>query len=172
MDPSRAQIEAHSCRNSSDGFNIDRFSSTASVIVTPSGREHFTFNNGHSCLGFDILAGSVLAGPVTFKIVATDLSIANRQFDTLQRLLALHGDPTANVTTRRFARNKRIVAALRISDALNAGASYRQIASALFSEKRVKNEWTGASDSMRLQVRRLAALARSMSRGGWSRLAQ
>lgn len=172
MDPSRAQIEAHPCRNSADGFDVERFGSTASVIVTPSGAEHFTFNNGHSCLGFDIFAGSVLAGPVTFKVAVSDLSIANRQFATVQRLLALHRNPTVNADVRRSSRNNRIVAALRVSDALSDGASYRQIAVALFGEKRVKDEWAGASDSIRLQVRRLAALARHMAGGGWRTLLQ
>jgi hypothetical protein len=171
FDPACVQIKARRCRPGSHGWLIDRFADRSTVVVTTSGHQHVSINDGLSCWRFDVLAGSVLDGPVHLDVVLNDLSTANRQLVTIQQLVALHNNGgSLNTGGQRARSNARIVTALRVSDALREAASYREIAIALFGEARVKDEWHGVSDSMRLRVRRLAGLARRLANGGWRSL--
>jgi hypothetical protein len=56
---------------------------------------------------------------------------------------------------------------LRAVDAVNAGASQREIAVALYGERRVAIEWSRGSDSLRLRVQRLIRDGMRMVRGGY-----
>ena len=56
---------------------------------------------------------------------------------------------------------------LRAVDAANAGASQRDIAVAIFGERRVAVEWSRGSDCLRLRVQRLIREGRRMVRGGY-----
>ena len=56
---------------------------------------------------------------------------------------------------------------LRVHDAMGEGASHREIASELFGEGRVADDWNGTSDSLRSRVRRLVQDARVMAAGGY-----
>jgi hypothetical protein len=171
LDPACAQITVRRCNEWQGGFQIDRFADRAAVIVTAAGREHVTINNGQSCWRFDVMTGSILNGPVHLDVVIDDLVMADRKLTTVQRLIALHNNPASLMRRKRPIKNNlRIVTALRVSDALNSGASYRQIGVSLFGETRVKHQWYGASESMRSQVRRLVVLARNLGDGGWQRL--
>jgi hypothetical protein len=171
LDPTCAMVEVRRCSGGQIGFQIDRFADRATVIVARTGCEHVTINDGHFCWRFDILAGSVLNGPVNLGVVIDDMARANQQLATVQRLIALHNNPASFGASRpRTKNNLRIATALRVSDALGAGASYRQIAITLFGEARVRDEWNGASDSMRSRVRRLVGLANDLAAGGWQTL--
>jgi hypothetical protein len=59
---------------------------------------------------------------------------------------------------------------LRIGDAIAAGASYREMAVALYGEESVRAEWKGRSDFLMSRIRRRASEARAMAAGGWRRL--
>jgi len=89
----------------------------------------------------------------------------------LRRLLHLHRH-------RRFGRSLfphdpwigRGISLLRVHDALQDGASQREIASALFGRKRVHDDWGGESDSLRSRIRRLVRDVRVMANGGYRQL--
>jgi hypothetical protein len=59
---------------------------------------------------------------------------------------------------------------LQAYDGLAAGASQREIAVVLFGETRVREEWKGRSDFLRLRVQRLINVGRDMVDGGYKRL--
>lgn len=60
--------------------------------------------------------------------------------------------------------------ALQALDAIQAGASHREIASALFGPDRVEERWQ-ADGSLRAQVRHLVSRAEAFMRGGYLQLA-
>ncbi|WP_425465962.1 DNA -binding domain-containing protein [Nitrospirillum amazonense] len=64
----------------------------------------------------------------------------------------------------------RWVAKLRAFDAVSAGATQREIATALVGERRTATEWSGRSDYLRLRVQRLVRDGRRLSRGGYRAL--
>jgi hypothetical protein len=171
IDPACARLEARPCDKGANAFLIGRLGKRASVIVAKSGQQFVAINDGRTCLRFDIVAGSILDGPVSFNLIIDDLAANAAQLQTVQCLIAAHNAPGAPIRPARFSsRNSRIVSALRVYDALVSGASYREIAIAFFGEARVAAEWNSASDSMRSRVRRLVGLTRSLAAGGWREL--
>ena len=64
----------------------------------------------------------------------------------------------------------RGAALLRVHDALDYGASQRDIAEALFGAPSVRSDWRKGSDYLRSRIRRLVADAKAMAEGGWRRL--
>ncbi len=64
-------------------------------------------------------------------------------------------------------RIERLIDVLRVADALEAGASQRDVAAALFGSERVSSDWLGVSDSLRSRVRRLVREARRLAAGGY-----
>jgi hypothetical protein len=61
----------------------------------------------------------------------------------------------------------RLMKALQAFDAMQAGASHRQIAVALFGETVVREDWCGRSDYLRLRVQRLLRFSERLVKGGY-----
>ncbi|WP_413777339.1 DNA -binding domain-containing protein [Sphingomonas sp. S2-65] len=59
---------------------------------------------------------------------------------------------------------------LRVGDAIAAGASYHEMAVALYGEERVRAEWKGRSNFLMSGARRRAEDAARMAVGGWRAL--
>ncbi|MGC6331151.1 DUF2285 domain-containing protein [Rhizorhabdus sp. FW153] len=64
----------------------------------------------------------------------------------------------------------RAIIMLRVHDALQEGASQREIGIGLFGAARVAEDWAGRSDSLRSRIRRLVREAREMACGGYRQL--
>ena len=64
----------------------------------------------------------------------------------------------------------RGLVSLRVHDALQDGASHRDIAAALFGAHRIALEWRGASESLRSRIRRFVRDARWLATGGYRTL--
>ncbi|HEY9553150.1 DNA -binding domain-containing protein [Allosphingosinicella sp.] len=134
-----------------------------------AGVEHVVLSDGWQHIRLDIENGSLLAGePVILHYRLAGLGDAEPKLLPLRRLIAL-------VRHRRFLRTlivpdvqmRRHLLALRVHDALSAGASQREIADVLFGSP------TGSSDradSLRSRVRRLARESRRLATGGWRTL--
>ncbi len=98
---------------------------------------------------------------------------AAAQLTSLQRLLALS-------RYHRFLfslsppdpRMRRMIEVLRVRDGLQSGATHREIAEAIFGERRVALDWQRGAGSLRSRIRRLVADARFMAEGGYRRLMQ
>lgn len=148
-------------------FDFKRFTPFAS-LVREGGREHLVLADGFRRVRVDIVEGSLLrSGPVVLTFVLRAVASLDPPVLALRRLAAF-------VRHARFpsslfpppARLARRIEALRVGDALAAGASQREIAAVLFGYEAARAGWAGSSDSYRSRVRRLVAEARHMAGGG------
>lgn len=133
-----------------------------------AGEEHVALSDGWHRIRLDITEGTLGDGPVILRYDLAGLASLKPKLLSLRRLIAL-------AEQRRFspllypsdARVRRGVQALRVSDALQAGASYREIGTALLGADAVNRGWEEPSDSARSRVRRLVREARRLAAGGF-----
>lgn len=136
------------------------------------GREHVVISDGRRHVRLDVERGSLLGhGNVVLHYRLHGVASARSRILPLRRLLHFcrHGRFPAALFPPE-AGIARGVVLLRVRDALDARASHREIAEALFGASRVAREWHHVSDALRSRVRRLVADARHMSRGGYRQL--
>lgn len=118
-----------------------------------------------------IRSGSVLDGPVRLRFALWGLRDLERQLLTLRQVAAL---ARSGRLPRRIAgtdpKNAQWIKLLRIHDALDEGASQREIAGCLFDRDWVASGWDGRSDFLRSRLRRMIALQRRLVDGGYRRL--
>jgi hypothetical protein len=155
-------------RGDGDAFDVRHFGSLATVLRRPGGHEHLLLSDGAHHLQIDVTAGSLLDGPVCFRYELSGFKHIEAKTLTLRRLLLLHRlgrFPRGLFPPERRAR--RWAMALQAYDAVQAGASHREFAAALFGEKVVKEDWCGRSDYLRLRVQRLVRTADMLVNGGY-----
>lgn len=142
------------------------------TIVRGGDREHVALSDGWHRIRIDVVEGTLIEeGPARLDYLLSGLTRVDAHVLTLRRMLGLW-------RTGRFARIlyppepglPRRLETLRVGDALADGASYREMAVALYGEERVRAEWKGRSDFLMTRVRRRAAEARRMAAGGWRAL--
>jgi hypothetical protein len=142
------------------------------VVADPEGREHAALSDGRCRIRLDVETGCISGEEaVALEYLLRGVHCVRPRLLTLRRLLGL-------VRHRRFVRSlfpddpqgPRLIAMLRVSDALADGASQREIACQLFGLEAVKQDWNGRSDALRSRVRRLAREARIMAAGGYRQL--
>ncbi len=159
-------------RHSPDCFDPRRFGAWLAVERDEDGREHVVIAQGWRRIRIEVESGSIADGrPVVLHYRLAGVASAAPKVLPLRRLIEL-------CRTGRFAgplfppdrRVPRWLLALRVHDALEAGASQREIAAVLFGEARVGREWRGGSESLRQQIRRLAGDARYLATGGYRSL--
>ncbi len=139
-----------------------------SLVTGGDGREHAVLSDGLRHIRLDVLSGTLGDGPVILGYCLSGRVSAAPKILPLRRLIALAGE-------RRFLsslfpvdpRVARWIEVLRVHDALSEGASQREIAQVLFGAERVTRDWHDGSDSLRSRVRRLAAEARRLAKGGY-----
>lgn len=151
-----------------DAFDIHRFDRFATVLRCPDGHEHLLLSDGFHHLQLEVTAGRLLDGPVCFRYELSGFEHVEAKALTLRRLLLLRRlgrFPYGLFPPERRAR--RWAMALQAYDAIQIGASHRDIAVALFGEKVVKEDWHGRSDYLRLRVQRLARMADKLVNGGY-----
>lgn len=126
---------------------------------------------GSRQIQLDVRSGTLLSGPIRLHFQLTGFRRLDAQTTTLVRLGALHR--LGRLPTSLFpaeAAASKWARALQAYDGMMAGASQRDIARILFSEKLVQEEWSGRSDFLRLRVQRMLAYGRRMVGGGWRTL--
>jgi len=96
-----------------------------------------------------------------------DLTAHTELLKRLQRFTELH--PKANQKPP-FTSDERLHHALIALDGSLAGKTYRQIAITIFGEKRVAEEWHGASQFLKDRTRRLVAKGTELMKGGYREL--
>ena len=151
-----------------DAFDIRHFQRLATVLRQADGHELLLLSDGEHRLQMEVTAGSLLDGPVCLRYELSGFRHIEAKTLTLRRLLLL-------CRLGRFPRGLfpperrayRWVMALQAHDGIQAEASHRQIATALFSEKVVKEDWCGRSDYLRLRVQRLVRVAEQLVNGGY-----
>lgn len=170
LDPGALDVVAAIASASSpDAIDTACLAPWLSAAVDESGVEHVVLSDGWQHIRLDIAGASLLAGiPVVLHYRVSGLASAEPKLLPIRQLVAL-------VRHRRFLRTlvvpdpwiARHLLALRVGDALNAGASQREIAEQLFANGAGAGD---RADSLRSRVRRLAREARRLRGGGWRML--
>jgi hypothetical protein len=157
-----------------ESIRIDRIAPWLAIAIDQAGREHAVLSDGWHHIRLDIEEGRLEGQEaVLLQYRVQGLGSAEALLLPLRRFVDL-------CRHRRFARSlfprdpriNREIAMLRVHDALQQGASQREIGAALFGGERVARDWVGESDSLRSRVRRLVRGARGMARGGYRQLMQ
>ena len=154
-----------------DAFDIRHFERLATVLRQADGHELLLLSNGEHRLQIDVTAGSLFDGPVCLHYELSGFRHIEAKTLTLRRLLLLcrlGRFPRGLFPPERRAH--RWPMALQAYDGIQAGASHREIAAALFGEKVVKEDWCGRSDYLRLRVQRLVRTADQLVNGGYREL--
>jgi hypothetical protein len=128
--------------------------------VGSDGTEHWLWSDGLRPVRLDVIAGTLCGGPVQLDFRIPGFGAALTRLATIERLTALVR--TGRLVPGMFpaeARTQRWALILRTHDALEAGASQRDIAECLFSLDKL-SRWRIEAPSSRLRVQRLVAAAR------------
>lgn len=152
------------------GTPFDLAACGTKVFVVDGGEcQHLLLRGRAGSIRLDVLSGSLLDGPVSLVLCLAGMEADGPAMVTLRRFLHLRrtGRIPA-VSTRACQRLRRQVLALRVHDALAAGASIRDVGIMLFGFERVREEW--ADEALKSHCRRLITLAREMVAGGYRTL--
>jgi hypothetical protein len=172
VDPGVLKVDAvPAAPTANDSFDLARFAAMSSVGQGADNCEHIVISDGYRRIRIDVAVGSLLQGPVLLRHHLDGVDQLDQKLLTLRRLIALHR--SGRFASSLFSvgpQTKRFVVALRVYDALQAGASQRDIAIALFGKAVVDDDWKATSDYLRLRVRRLVTLTGRMAAGGWMQL--
>jgi hypothetical protein len=148
-----------------DGFDLGPLIDKATVIDAAS-VQHLLLSDGCRSIRLDVAGVDLLSGPVRLHYRLSGMEAAEGPLLALRRLLAL---VRSRVFSRALhppeARAARLVAMLRAHDAVQAGATQREIATVLLSAQAGEERWRVRAPSLRSQVQRLVRGAASMARG-------
>jgi hypothetical protein len=173
LDPGVLSVTALPIRaDTPDLFDPCRLEPWLTLVPGEGGREHALLSDGYRHIRIDVEQGSLAAGrPVLLHHRLTGIASAEAKLLPLRRLIMLCR--TGRFAASLFPDDRRIekwLTVLRVHDALNAGASQRDIAVGLYGPERISGDWRAGSDSLRSRVRRLAGQARRMAAGGYRTL--
>ncbi|MDO7843585.1 DUF2285 domain-containing protein [Sphingomonas immobilis] len=154
-----------------DAIQAARLAPWLSITLGTSG-EHCLLSDGWRHIRFDVEEGSLASGePVILHYRLAGVASAGPQILPLRRLLDLARTGTFSVSL--YPPDRRVtrwLLALRVHDALQSGASQREIARVVLGDDAHDDGAARRSDSLRSRVRRLAAEARRLAGGGYRRL--
>ncbi|WP_195908603.1 DNA -binding domain-containing protein [Novosphingobium sp. Gsoil 351] len=155
--------------NDPDALALAELLPWLNAAVDAAGIEHAVLSDGRHHVRIDVENGSLLSGtPVVLHYRIGGIVSAESKILPLRRLIWL-------VRNRRFGkalvvrdpRLKRHVLALRVSDALAAGATNREIAEELWDAGTASFE---VRESLRLRIHRLVAETARLRGGAWRML--
>lgn len=173
LDPGTLCVTAEPAEQTGqDSFDPERLARWLHVVVDAGGREHAVMSDGTRRIRLDVEVGSLRdRHPVRLHYRLSGVATVAPKLLSLRRLISL-------VQRNRFPRSlfpadrrvRRFVEVLRVHDALDQGASQREIGLILFGGDRREMSWPGPGDSVRSRVRRLVSDARAMAQGGYRSL--
>ncbi|PVM91753.1 hypothetical protein DDF62_06935 [Caulobacter radicis] len=166
-DPSIPAFEARPADAAdSDALDVRALGLTALVVTSDLGDQHVLIADGARRLRLAVTHGDVLAGPVLLSFKLPSRGFGAACLPAVRDLLVLRDTGRLPRPPRNESqRERRWLRALQALDARRAGASQRQIATLLFGDSRVAQDWSGASDYMRMRVQRLVRSAEQMAAG-------
>lgn len=141
------------------------------VLRDAAGPERLLIGDAGHHLRLDVVAGSVLDGPVRLQYNLADSNTLDAKLMTLRRLLALErlGRFPSSLFPR-IHRADRWMMALQAFDERAAGASHRDIAVVLYGANRVNSDWQGRSSYLRCRVQRTLRFGHALVQEGYRRL--
>ena len=135
------------------------------LVARGKTEEHITIGRGARSLRLDIEPRNISDSSPLLELHIAVGPRLRCQAIALGSLLALHrGDSLAAWRPPSDPRLPRLVTALRVLDALCAGASLRRIGDVLLPDRGA--DWPGSGESAKSRVRRIVALARRLELGG------
>jgi hypothetical protein len=150
-----------------DAFLLERFGRLATVARS-AGAEHVLISDGFRSVRLDVAGASIASGPVRLCYRISGLAAASPRVLVLRRFLHLAATGHfSRVLHRPDSRARRHVLLIRAFDALEAGATQRDIAGALLGACPAGINWRLEAPSLRSQAQRLVRGARRMAAGGW-----
>lgn len=155
-----------------DALDLTQLRGFATSARSDSGPEYIALSDGWRRLRLDVVEGAVRDQAwVRFEYRLSGFHDLELRLQTLRRLARLKRDGrfAAELYPVRAGLPRRLEA-LRVADALRDGASYRDIAAAIFGEERVRADWRTRSDFLLSRIRRRATEARKMLSGGYKAL--
>jgi hypothetical protein len=143
-------------------FKADRVAAiglgTAPLVLMKGPRVH---------LALAIHDVAVLTNPFAPVFEIDGFSDLNAQTELLKRLHRFMEPAPFAASRPAFAIDERLHHALIALDESLRGKTYRQIAIAIFGEKKVAEEWQGASQFLKDRTRRLVAKGTELMKGGY-----
>jgi hypothetical protein len=138
------------------------------VARTDVGDQQVLVCDGPRRLRLSVIEGDILGGPVTCRLALPRPGGAGAALEGLRALVALRDTGRLPAAAPRASnRARRWLESLRAFDARRAGASQREIAILLFGQERVRQDWSGGSNYMRMRVQRLLRTADRLVAGGY-----
>lgn len=156
-----------------EAFDIAAFPDMTDVVMDGKGQEFIVLDDGAHQIELQVRSGTLSDGPVRLRCELNLFTGIEAKLLTVSRLNAFrrYGRfPISLFPPERRAQKWAL--ALQAYDGLTAGASLREIACVLFSEKLVREEWNGRSAFLKSRVQRLLHFGRKMVNGGYKTLLQ
>lgn len=153
-----------------DAFDLLSIPHPVTVLRSLDG-EHVLICDGPRSLRLDVVAGSLLSGPVRLSYCMSGFAGVEAKVMTLRRLLAL--ERLGRLPSALFppeSKARRLGMVLRAYDGMRAAASQREIAIGLFGEEHVRADWEAGY--LRTRIQRLNRTAERMIGGGYRVLLQ
>lgn len=144
---------------SADLIDILPVAPIAHVAIGSEGSEHWLLSDGRWLIRLDIVGGTLLGGPALLRFRLDGLTLLPARLKTLGNLVRLLAAPASGLRVPVTRRTQRWIFELRTADALEKGASHREIAQGLFGDLAVE-EWRLNSEAYRLRVQRLVRIVR------------
>jgi hypothetical protein len=141
------------------------------TVQTEDGAQHLLFQDSGQFLQL-FAQGADLAEPVHLLMEAIQSpNLLKHQLHIVESFNFLIADGTLG--RKQFApipRSQQLRTALRVLDGRLAGASYRNIAIALFGRDRVNEDWNAGGDHLKNRIRRAAQRGIFLMQGGYRAL--
>lgn len=131
------------------------------IVLTADGNQHLLFHDAEQFLQV-CARGANLAEPVHLLTEVLSQEKRTRQFRSFKCFNALLASGTLGRKPSPDPQSQRLRTALRTLDGRLAGASYRDIAVALFGRDRVYDDWRASGDHLKNRIRRAAQLGISL----------
>jgi hypothetical protein len=144
------------------GFQVDR-----RAVIGGEGTPLVLMKGRGTHVPVAIQGLAVLTSPFVPVYELHDLDDLSAQTELLKRLQRFTEPAPKPAPRPPFSSDDRLHHALIALDESLAGKSYRQIAITIFGEKRVAEEWYGASQFLKDRVRRLVARGTELMKGGY-----
>lgn len=170
LDPGTLRISAEPADPADpDSVDVDRLAPWLTTATGCDGFEHIVLSNGWQRIRIDLDSGSLAqGGAFLLRYRVSGVTSAESKLLSLRQFLGLcrHGQFASSLfpPERRVDRWLKL---LRVHDALQAGASQREIGTVLFGQDLTRSGWYQDNDWVRSRVRRLVRDARTMMRGGY-----
>lgn len=148
-------------------FRLADFKAERRAIIGVDGIPRVLIKGGGVHVPIEIQGLAVLTASFTPVFELHDLADVAAQTELLKRLQRFT-EPASKASQKPpFASDERLHHALIALDESLKGKSYRQIAITIFGEKKVAEEWHGASQYLKDRTRRLVAKGTELMKGGY-----